>query len=302
MRTPEVLYAFAVLAGSFLAGGLLAGAIALVVRSQPPPPSALNAGGDQQEHRTNEKPQPEIDDGFTKNRATALPQDDSKPSKGPQKEKTAPDEKHAPTNSGRGVADWRYWPVVNTLLLTIFNGILAFVAIRQWQNMRRQERLANAALREAEETVEQMRLEQRAWICADDIQLDIFWANERPTCDFKLRNTGTTPGTLDKFGYTFQHGDNEITLFEQAIASVWSVPYAAQMVVPPGGVVVLPLESSARVDKSVFDFNKTNGVLVLLVRFEYLDVTGARRTTQCAYELQGEATNFVLYQEHNYMT
>jgi hypothetical protein len=197
MPKSDVFYALAILMGSILAGTLLAGALALLAPSQPPPPPALNASGNEQDHGTDETPAPSVDNGFAKNRAAALLRHDSKPRKGPQNEKTAPEEKHTRTNWWGSVADWRYWPVVNTLLLTVFNGILAFVAIRQWQNMRRQERLAHATLAQAQETVEQMRLDRRAWLTIDAeiISLD---PGKPPNIDLLFLNSGKTPALINK--------------------------------------------------------------------------------------------------------
>ena len=75
------------------------------------------------------------------------------------------------------------------------------------------------------------------------------------------------------------------------------------MVLPPGATMTLPFESAFRRDEhEIAMLSEGDLALAVVVYFEYLDVAGARHTTQSAYRYDYESKKLVAHQEHNKMT
>jgi hypothetical protein len=163
--------------------------VAQLPPSQPPSPSSAKSGPDQKAHSNHESPPTSENQTLAAAGPSALDQGDSEARNRPHQDETQPAEKDT-TGNGRSwfktFVEQPWWPAVNAVLLTVFNGILAFVAIRQWLNFRQQERHTQQEL--------------RAYVCLD-LPTSRYDRLEHESHKFVLsiKNSGATPAHDVKF-------------------------------------------------------------------------------------------------------
>jgi hypothetical protein len=124
-----------------------------------------------------------------------------------------------PSNPSEGKTSTDWWALANTGLITIFTGVLAFLAYQQWQTLKGHEKAflelagymrdglekttiaANAARDSADVTAVQLELTERPWLSIEtdatsDLTYDASGLNI--ASEARITNTGKTPavGTM----------------------------------------------------------------------------------------------------------
>ena len=140
-----------------------------LVALEPPPPTELVSGQVPEQLGQEPEPDPAAGDDSPEPAAPPLLQDEAKPDNRPHDNQGSPQEDESPS-------EW--WSWFNGTAVALFTFLLTIVAGLQWWLMRQQSgymrdelqvtRVAADAAKTsadaAEQTVEQMRLEQRAWL------------------------------------------------------------------------------------------------------------------------------------------
>lgn len=98
-------------------------------QSQRPSPTPAKATQKQQDKRAEVQSKPASDQHSPGNAVPALTQTSTVVTSGNQGGQGNPQKQESPTN---------WWSVFNTILLTVFNGVLAYLAYRQWRTMNEQ--------------------------------------------------------------------------------------------------------------------------------------------------------------------
>ena len=130
---------------------------AFAQHSQPPSPTPSKATNANQKQPKPEQQQTRPDEQFGRDLTTAINQLTAEIAAQNQQQSATPNKNEAPTNG---------WTVLNTILTTVFTGILAVLAILQWRALHRQadiyDRQAGIADKQADIAAEQLELTKTA--------------------------------------------------------------------------------------------------------------------------------------------
>lgn len=168
--------------------------------------------------------------------------------------------------------------------------------------IRKQVVQAEAAYRQTEVVLEQMRLEQRPWLSAASdvvhlqpgIPIVVQWA---------IHNTGHTPAIIEciRFtgaAYNKETLDTDKLLFEH----LRDAPrQAVKMIVAPGAFVSNPILEENFPAEIIEDVEDDTKVLIFFMNIEYVDLNGTQHETQACWRYNSWNNTVSQYEKHNYM-
>jgi hypothetical protein len=206
-------------------------------------------------------------------------------------------------------------------IVTIAIGCIAVVQvgvyIAQAHSMREQARYlregldltriaADAAQKSAdvaEQTVEHMRLEQRAWLGIIRPTIRPLTVGEKASCTIQIKNTGLTPGTIFGFGFVFCPIPKTDAGFEAALSLLPKSPLTGiRQVIPPDASVTFPVETAVNIDAPTKGAIEAESLcLVVIARFEYVDVMLKARMTHCCFLYDAKSMSLVAHNNYNHM-
>lgn len=263
----------------------------LFVQSQQPAPTPAKVGQDQQQHAGGEHAAKGESDTTAQPRPAVVAKPDSRMNGSERSQEGTHHKDSAPPDRWGTYADWI---VAGAAIIALF------IYFSQARHM-------GAANRVSAAVIEQMRLEQRAWIGPMAISiskpLKELDSGERPQCVLSIKNNGRTPGQIDRFRAIFRHCSELEATLEKMAADVVSSTDERHFILPPNGSLRQPINSENGVDHSLAPlFVSGELTLALTVYFEYLDARNVRRETHCTYCYHRTLGNMVAYPKFNKMT
>ena len=277
----------------------------------PPAPAPPKAGQDKQHLAADKAADSNANGGPTKPSAPALDQQNAEPTNGPHKNEG---DKHQDDSS----SNW--WGIVNAVLMVLFTGVLAAVAYLQWLAMREQGvhmrtglaltqaavNTAHESARIANQTLEHMRNEQRAWLTLFDAEISELTVGTKAKCKITIKNTGPSPGAVTGREFIFCMAPPTEEGLEAVLRKLSNPPLKGlQHVVPPDDRVILTVYTDDDMDEQMLNsIQNVTQILVLVGRFLYDAVPGRprTRTTQCCFVYNPDIKILGQHDLHNYMT
>jgi hypothetical protein len=230
----------------------------------------------------------------------------------------APDDRNGPEERERRREDREIetlrWTKKDVTYAIVFSACLAGVAVFQVilmfmqshymkEEMRATKDCANAAIA----TVEQMRLEQRAWIGFDDVSMAPIDVEKMSCPVFVAKNYGRTPGTIVRQVVHFAVGPNNdlfADFFAVQMGAILEKQSTQEYVLGPGAILNMrdaegDIPCDAQKTQRVVD---GSFALYVFIRIQYLDLLGETRMSQCCYKYEHKAKELFAFKKFNYMT
>lgn len=198
--------------------------------------------------------------------------------------------------------DAMQWTALLTLVLACFTAQQALYARRQWQAMSDQNAIMVEQNIAIKGQLEQMRLEQRAWLSVPDQNFDDIEVN-KPLCSkVILLNSGHTPGFINRGGFiirVLKPGDDIDTLADQLYEQARSL--TASMAIPPGGQFTC-VQDSGEILTPELNGRMIQGppCLLLVGVLQYTGVATKDHETAACYVYAKQ--HFRIHGKYNYMT
>jgi hypothetical protein len=296
-------------------------ALVLALQSYKPRPTPTKSSQNPQDSSTGKGNQPDADQSSPAPNSIALLQENSTPVKQKHRDEGQDQDNGASGNGWpwRGIAGG-----VNGILTLLFAGAVAFATTRQWLSMRQQAHLMEASLRAtrsasrtafdsaraaqknaraAAETVNQMRLQQRAWLSIERLTI-VYHAGDKIGCILSLSNSGTTPGIVERVRTQSFHerpSADSVPLRTSEIAEAMKSETAGENPVAPKGVAqmysqIVDLKSGHLASRppEFKDF-------FILARIQYRDVFGEDHVAQRCFLIDDQNAG-IEYKYGNRMT
>jgi hypothetical protein len=252
------LFSSAMIVGSAFLGSL-----------NPPVPTPAKSGQERQEHRSSENQIGTADERPAQSDTTAIPQRQPKLD-------AQPDHENRHTSDNESPSKWRDPITWFTLVLAVAAVIQIGVYIAQACYMR-------DGLRHAQATVDEMRLERRAWLSFETPELSELAAGSACTIAMPVKNTGKTPGVIIKQLF---HICTDLAGIGSGIAEMEAFVHGArrsqtiEVVVAPDARSVFNATDGSPTTPSTVD-GISRGTLYLLVGayIEYKDAAGGLHET-----------------------
>jgi hypothetical protein len=189
------------------------------------------------------------------------------------------------------------------VILAVWAGMTWWTYRGQWQVMREQLDSARIASGQTDQIIEQMRLDQRAWIGLVDLKTSPISANNPITCDFFVKNSGNTPGFIDSFSYCYilaaKDEDPGPTIEKRGQVSG---TIHAGSPIPPGEVAGLPTTVAQTVDENAFHrIGNNSATLYFFCDLRYHDIFGETRHTRCCFSYNPSSGALTIHPGHNHM-
>ena len=305
MRTVEVWYGVGILAGSILAGLVLSAAFAIGVSildpSQPPPPTEAESGQVPEQLAAEPEPERTADDGSPQPAPSVVLQDEAEPSNRPHNNQADPQQGDSASN--------RWDPI------TIFTGVLTIVALfqlrllfKQSGIMRNEMEATRVAADAAKETVEQMRLEQRAWVAFLQPELAAPKVGTQINCNVVVKNTGATPAFVERQRTGIflrpRHVSDLTDDFLDVVEAMYSDEPFYEQALPPGNMTHQfggPQGDELTPDQAE-QIEKERLTIVVIGIFVYRDIFDVKHGSVCCFKYRHAANRFLTHRKYNYMT
>jgi hypothetical protein len=287
---------------------LLVTPIVLFVQLEPLSPGPATIAQNEQDPKNGSITDAKSDDRSSDNSPASLNRHDAKEHDGiSQHERN--DKKAKPSSEWGTVSDWA----------TVALGIaMLIVTYYQWKILHRQtailekqtdhiekEMLATQkAAKATEETVNEMRLERRAWLCLGNPDCGEIMGALPVEWTLDVENTGMTPATI-KREYLAYHVikpggpslDENIVTIEKDMCHLPLI----EKIVAPGSTIEMLAESTKSIDQEdVSDINQQISKAFLIVRIEYWDSLKCERHTQGCFRYRPHQ-GFVMHNRYNVM-
>jgi hypothetical protein len=168
--------------------------------------------------------------------------------------------------------------------MAFFTLVLTVATIASWAVMVIQNNIMRDQMKQADATIEQMRLEKRAWLGIVETRLGSISDDEIIDGQVVVENSGATPGTIYALDFDIvplaKNADikPEIDAMKRQVFT--SSRTELQIVIPPGAKVTLPTglrmgeDQAAAVTAGAID-------VYFIGRFLYSDIYSSEYSTQC---------------------
>jgi hypothetical protein len=198
--------------------------------------------------------------------------------------------------------------LLNFLIAFLLVGITALQAYTAFVSTRATKDAADAAKRSVDvamQTIEEMRLERRAWLAFETPLLEPLMAGRPLRSTLAVKNCGRTPGTVVQQVASAIVVPTE-TEFGHLVAAIQqqleSAPAREIVVAPDSRMQFAAIHAEAVMTERLL-LGLLNGELELFVvgLVRYLDSAGGLHTSQCCYGYHVESKAFWGYGKYNYM-
>lgn len=158
-------------------------------------------------------------------------------------------------------------------------------------------------MQQTDTIIEQMRLEQRAWLGATQPSIGDFVADEMVQAVMPIKNSGNTPGFVsDSLGVIFKSPkggdiDSHISRLRELTLNV-----PRETAVPPGAAIRFNVSISPTLTEDEIKLVKSGDLLLFLYgRIVYTDVSDSSHITEACFVYDIVANKWFAYEKYNHM-
>lgn len=184
-------------------------------------------------------------------------------------------------DNANGIYRLERWQHRFTAALVLFTAVQAIFAVHQWNAMVKQNDIMRNQMVQTDKTLEQMRLEQRAWLGVVSVQCDEPAIGTELVANVKMKNTGLTPGIIVNYGGLFYAVPPQEGIIDQT-GPYGHVDFPDNMktAVPPQGETNLIVPLMEKITDTQFkEIMGGKKTLYLIGNVTYVDAMKQRRRT-----------------------
>lgn len=181
-------------------------------------------------------------------------------------------------------ATWRWvWSRGPAAWTAVFTGVLTFATIAAWWAMHFQNRIMLGQMNQTEQTLEQMRLDQRPWVwsCGVDVVPTVV-AGEQLYFELPVQNYGRSPARVIFTQVGVLCALEEMTspehikeLFGHIFDSLHHGSMISHYFIPPGGkLLIIPPKQPVFTEQNITDIESGKGLLFVAFMVTYADNSG----------------------------